>query len=114
MTRLHDLSAVAGTFLGSSLSLAEDPAVIGQQVVLAGVPENERIETLSGTIIGRTSGVEYGIGRPDVFVISATVDQGWSGGPVVDSKGDVVAVIVGVEKRSGVTLAVPIEYLPRP
>lgn len=113
-TRLHDLSAVSGTFLGSSFSIAETPAVIGQQVALAGVPDSDRIETLTGTIIGRTSGVEYGVGRPDVYVISATVDQGWSGGPVVDSHGDVVGVIVGVEQRSGVTLAVPIEYLPRP
>jgi S1-C subfamily serine protease len=49
-----------------------------------------------------------------VYVIAATVEPGWSGGPVVDSNGDVIAVIVGLEQRTGVTLAVPIEYLPTP
>jgi S1-C subfamily serine protease len=113
-SRLHDLSAVSGRLLDSSLSVADQPAVVGQQVALAGVPGDGRIQVLTGTVIARTSGVDYGVGRPDVYVIAAAVDQGWSGGPVVDSNGDVVAVIVGVEQRSGVTLAVPIEYLPMP
>lgn len=111
-SRLHDLSSVTGTELSASLSAAASPGVIGQEVALAGYPNNGRIVTTTGTIIARTSGVDYGFGRPDVFVISATVEQGWSGGPVVDGNGDVIAIIVGLEQRSGVTLAVPIEYLP--
>lgn len=113
-SRLNDLSAISGRLLGSALSAADQPAVVGQQVALAGVPGDGTIEALTGTILARTSGVDYGIGRPDVYVISATVEEGWSGGPVVDSHGDVVAVIVGVEQTSGVTLAVPIDYLPIP
>ncbi len=111
-SRLHDLSSVIGTELSASLSTAASPGVVGQQVALAGYPSSGRIVTTTGTIIARTSGVDYGFGRPDVFVISATVEQGWSGGPVVDGNGDVIAIIVGLEQRSGVTLAVPIEYLP--
>lgn len=112
MSRLHDLSSVADSVLASSLRVASSPGVIGQEVALAGYPSDGRIVTTTGTIIARSAGVGYGIGRPDVFVISATVEQGWSGGPVVDGNGDVIAIIVGVEQRSGVTLAVPIEYLP--
>lgn len=111
-TRLHDLSSIIGTELPSSLPTSESPVAIGQVVALAGFPSDGRVTTTVGTIIGRTSGVDYGIGRPDVFVISATVEQGWSGGPVVDGNGEVIAIIVGLEQRSGVTLAVPIEYLP--
>ena len=39
---------------------------------------------------------------------------GWSGGPVVNGLGEVVAVVVASERTSGVTLAVPIAYLPLP
>ncbi len=111
-SRLHDLSSLTGAELSASIRVASSPGVVGQRVALAGYPRDGRVVTTTGTIIARTSGVDYGIGRPDVFVISATVEQGWSGGPVVDGNGEVIAIIVGVEQRSGVTLAVPIEYLP--
>lgn len=111
-SRLHDLSTIGGAALPASVGVSSSPGVVGQQVALAGYPGDGRVATTTGTIIARTSGVDYGIGRPDVFVISATVEQGWSGGPVVDGNGDVIAIIVGLEQRSGVTLAVPIEYLP--
>ena len=114
ISRLHDVSAVEATILPSALSVSTRPGVVGQQVALAGFPDDGRVTTTTGTIISRTSGADYGIGRPDVYVISATVDRGWSGGPVVDANGDVLAIIVGLETRSGVTLAVPIEYLPTP
>ena len=114
ISRLHDVSAVEATILPSALSVSPQAGVVGQQVALAGFPDDGRATTATGTIISRTSGADYGIGRPDVYVISATVDRGWSGGPVVDANGDVLAIIVGLESQSGVTIAVPIEYLPTP
>lgn len=114
ISRLHDVSAVEATILPSALSVSPQAAVVGQQVALAGFPDDGRATTTTGTIISRTSGADYGIGRPDVYVISATVERGWSGGPVVDANGDVLAIIVGLESQSGVTIAVPIEYLPTP
>ena len=109
--REHDLALFEGEFRPEGLAIAPLPVAVGDSVAIGGVPESGRVEVLTGTVISRTSGVSYGIGRPDVYVLSATVDQGWSGGPVVNSDGEVVAVVVGVELRSGVTLAVPIEYL---
>lgn len=114
ISRLHDVSALSGHVLPATLSVSTTPGVVGQQVALGGVPADGRVTTTTGTIISRTTGTDYGIGRPDVYVISASVEQGWSGGPVVDGNGDVIAIIVGIEQRSGVTLAVPIEYLPVP
>lgn len=114
ISRLHDLAAVAADQLPESLSVAPRSGYVGQTVALAGIPENGRIEVVTGEIISRTSGAGYGIGRPDVYVITAAVEPGWSGGPVVDANGQVIAIIVGREARSGVTLAVPIEYLPEP
>lgn len=111
-SRLHDLTTIPETRFAESLSIAETPAEIGQGVALAGIPESGRIEVVTGEIIGREEGVSFGIGRPDVYVISAEVSPGWSGGPVVNAEGEVIAVIVGREEVTGVTLAVPIEHLP--
>ncbi|MFT7475630.1 MAG: S1-C subfamily serine protease, partial [Verrucomicrobiales bacterium] len=114
ISRLHDLAAFAAEELPAGLSAATSLGEIGQVVALAGVLPSGRIEVITGEVIARTSGIGYGIGRPDVYVIAATAKPGWSGGPVVDSNGDVIAIIVGVEQRTGVTLAVPIKYLPTP
>lgn len=112
VSRLHDLAVVSSSPLSSSMSVASSPASVGQQVALAGYPSDGRLRAITGSIISRTSGVDYGLGRPDVYVISAEVDKGWSGGPVVDGNGEVIAIIVGREQRSGVTIAVPVEHLP--
>ena len=68
----------------------------------------------TGKVISRTAGVNYGIGRPDIYVVSAPIDAGWSGGPLVNADGEVVAVVVALETRSGVALAVPVEHIPQP
>ncbi len=113
ISREHDVASLEGIVLVGSLATAAEASSVGDTVALGGIPASSRIEVVTGEIIDRTSGVGYGIGRPDVYVIAATVDRGWSGGPVVNSAGEVIAIIVGVETASGVTLAVPIEYLPR-
>lgn len=113
-SRLHDVSAIVNATTGPSMRIAEEPGEIGDSVALGGIPLNNRIDVVTGTIIDRTDGVGYGIGRPDVYVLSAEVAVGWSGGPVVNASGEVIAIIVGSEQVTGVTLAVPIEYLPEP
>ena len=112
ISRLHDLATLRGAPLIAGLPLSAVPGEIGDGVALAGIPEDGRIHIRSGEIITRTEGVNYGLGRPEVYAISVPVDVGYSGGPVVNANGEVIAIIVGSETRSGVTLAVPIEYLP--
>ena len=112
ITRLHDVATLEAAPLSVGLPVAEQAAVRGQSVALAGIPEDGRIHVVTGEIIGLSDGASYGIGRPEVYAISAPVDVGYSGGPVVNAAGEVVAIIVGSETRSGVTLAVPIEHLP--
>lgn len=111
-SRLHDLSVLPGSFTSAPLPVSETPVVIGEVVALSGIPESGRVEVVTGEIIDRADGVAFGIGRPDIYVISAQVAPGWSGGPVVNASGEVVAVIVATEQNTGVTLAVPIEHLP--
>ena len=112
ISRLHDLASLPGSPLSASLTPSESGAVVGEGVALAGIPPDGRIVVMTGEIISRTEGVNYGLGRPEVYAISTEVDVGFSGGPVVNAAGEVVAIIVGSETRSGVTLAVPIEHLP--
>ena len=111
-SRLHDLSVISGSFTSSVLPVSPDPVALGESVALSGIPESGRIEVITGEVIDRAAGVAFGIGRPDIYVISAGVAPGWSGGPVVNADGEVVAVIVATEENTGVTLAVPIEHLP--
>ena len=112
INRLHDLAALPGSPLPGSLTPASTGAAIGEGVALAGIPRDGRIVVMTGEIIARTDGNSYGLGRPEVYAIASTVDVGFSGGPVVNASGEVIAVIVGTETVSGVTLAVPIEHLP--
>ncbi len=112
ITRLHDVATLEASPLSAGLPVADEVAVAGQSVALAGIPEDGRIHVVTGEIIGRSEGASYGIGRPEVYAISGSVEVGYSGGPVVNAQGEVVAIIVGSETRSGVTLAVPIEHLP--
>lgn len=111
-SRLHDLTTLRNEAVGPSLPIASRPSGIGESVAVAGIAANNRIEVVTGEIIDRTDGVAYGIGRPDVYALSVEVGEGWSGGPVVNAFGEVIAVIVGSETTTGVTIAVPIEYLP--
>lgn len=111
-SELHDLTTIAQTRLASALSVSDIAGSVGEVVALAGIPESQRIETVTGEIISREDGVGYGISRPDVYVIDAPVAPGWSGGPVVNGFGEVIGVIIGTEQVSGVTIAVPIEHLP--
>lgn len=110
----NDLAAITGVELPAQLEVATEPAFVGQTVAVAGLGRDERIMVVTGTIIGRSSGADYGVRHPDVYAVSAPVSEGWSGGPVVDDEGRVVAIVVGQDLTSGVTLAVPIEHLPRP
>ena len=111
--RGNDLAAIAGAGLPAQLTSASEPAAVGQNVAVAGLGRDERIGVVTGAIVGRSPGSAYGVAHPDVFAISAPVSEGWSGGPVVDARGQVVAIVVGQDRTSGVTLAVPIEYLPK-
>jgi len=114
INRQHDLAAIDHPVLNRGLDAADEPAVVGQVLAVAGIGRDGEISVTTGTVISRTTGVNYGIGRPDIYVLSAPIEAGWSGGPVVNGDGEVVAIIVGQETRSGVALAVPVEHVPQP
>jgi S1-C subfamily serine protease len=114
LSPVNDLAAFVYPTDLSALPIASNPAQTGDVVALGGFARNARLEVVTGQVIGRGSGADYGLVQPDVLVIDAPVVPGWSGGPVVNGFGEVVAVIIGSEQTSGVTIAVPIEHLPTP
>ena len=114
INRQHDLAVIDHQLLTHGMDVAEEPAEIGEVLAVAGIGPNGQLSVTTGKVISRTAGVNYGIGRPDIYVVAAPIEAGWSGGPLVNADGEVVAVVIGQETRSGVALAVPVEHIPQP
>lgn len=90
--------------LGSSKSLD-----VGDKVYAIGSPLGLD-RTLTSGIISSKDRELFGAGK--VFQIDAAVNAGNSGGPLIDSKGDVQAVVfAGVPNYQGLNFAIPVEYL---
>jgi len=93
-----DLAAVAVEGLPSSaspLSFADDPAVIGQEVVAIGNPFDLDGSVTTGVVSGtdRSVPAPTGFNIPDAIQTDAAVNPGNSGGPLVALDGSVVAII---------------------
>jgi putative serine protease PepD len=104
-----DLAVVSG--VGTpELELATDRPGVGTPVVLAGRPGG-------GPVAVATSTVHlYGDGRPwgmsgEVLLLDTPTGAGWSGGPVLDRRGRVVAVLAAQDQVTGLALAVPVTDL---
>ncbi|MBP5158484.1 MAG: S1C family serine protease [Treponema sp.] len=90
--------------LGSSANLD-----VGDKVYAIGSPLGLD-RTLTSGIISSKDRELFSAGK--VFQIDAAVNSGNSGGPLIDSKGDVQAVVfAGVQNYQGLNFAIPVEYL---
>jgi S1-C subfamily serine protease len=104
-----DLAVLAG--VGTrELELAPDRPDPGDPVVLAGRPGG-------GSVAVATSEVHlYADGRPwgvagNVLLLDFPTGPGWSGGPVLDRNGRVVAVLAARDEVTGLAVAVPLTEL---
>ncbi len=90
--------------LGSSSNLD-----VGDKVYAIGSPLGLD-RTLTSGIISSKDRELFSAGK--VFQIDAAVNSGNSGGPLIDSSGDVQAVVfAGVQNYQGLNFAIPVEYL---
>lgn len=94
----------------AALTPTTEPVVAGQLVLVAGHPLGGALTVRRGRVVTVADGSTFGQ-RADVVVIEADVEPGFSGGPVVDADGEVVAVMFAVEDRTGVGLAHPVSAL---
>ncbi|MCR5613089.1 S1C family serine protease [Treponema sp.] len=90
--------------LGSSSDLKP-----GDRIYAIGSPLGLE-STLTSGVVSSTNRKLFSTGS--VLQIDAAVNSGNSGGPCIDSKGNVQAVVfAGIEKYQGLNFAIPIEYL---
>lgn len=132
--KLHDGRMISATKLGTSpaddlalvqvdpkeisgitpLKLAEDSNVKPGQMVLAiGSPFRQNNSVSVGVIsgVGRTTTTRLRRPLPDLIQTDAALNPGNSGGPLLNSKGEVVGVNTAVQIPSGLGFAVPTDIL---
>jgi tetratricopeptide (TPR) repeat protein len=109
LDRKNDLAVlyVAANLTSRPLTLAIGKASPGEQIFAIGNPEGLE-KTISQGIV---SGLRTQAGR-DLIQITSPISHGSSGGPILDSKGEVVAVAVAVlDEGQNLNFAVPVSYV---
>ena len=85
-----------------------DGIVKGEEVLTIGNPKGFSFMCSTGIISGTAKNSSFG---PVVYVYTAQTSNGSSGGPVIDTEGDVVGVHVGFRLGTAYKIMVPISYL---
>lgn len=102
------VSASAGEEVAAELRplhLAGDRPEVGDEVVMAGYPGGRRMEARQARVRAVVGGRPYGVDGAVVLLDGATA-LGYSGGPVLDRSGDVVAVLRGYDAATGLIIAI--------
>lgn len=95
---------------GLSLALAGAPAMIDDVVVVAGHADGGEIEVQEATVANRVPGTVFGH-ETDVLLIDVQTRGGYSGGPVLDGDGNVVAMLAGFDRSTELSVAVPADEI---
>lgn len=91
-------------------TIRTEPVAPGEPVMVVGYPGGGPAVVTSGTVVGTVAGEL--LGEPaDVIRVDAPIQQGNSGGPVLDAEGQVVGVAFAVEVARGTGLALPVATL---
>jgi S1-C subfamily serine protease len=87
------------------LDIAGDRPERGDVVVMVGYPGGRRMEARQARVRALVGGRPYGIDGTVVLLDGATA-LGYSGGPVLDRSGEVVAVLRGYDAATGLIIAI--------
>jgi S1-C subfamily serine protease len=86
--------------------LRSEPVEVGEPLVVVGYPGGGPARISRGEVVGLVDGQL--LGEPaQVLRIDARIEEGNSGGPVLDLEGRVIGVVFAVEVDTGRGLAVP-------
>jgi S1-C subfamily serine protease len=80
----------------------------GANVAAVGYPLGGPFTLSRGLLVDRVPGDSLGIPGP-VFRVTADVQPGNSGGPLLDGRGRVVGIVYAIEVKTGFGLAIPLE-----
>jgi S1-C subfamily serine protease len=86
------------------------PPVAGDSITAVGYPLGGPLTLSTGTVVDRTDGSDFGV-PGQVVRLTANVLPGNSGGPVLDRKGRIAAIVYAIEIASGFGLAIPVDTL---
>lgn len=90
--------------------LRTDQVEVGEPVYAVGYPGGGAVSVSDGEVVGFSSGRL--LGEPaDVIRVDARIEQGSSGGPLLDADGLVIGVMFALETGDRTGLAVPVETL---
>jgi S1-C subfamily serine protease len=82
----------------------------GDSVTVVGYPLGGALTFSNGVVVDRVDGSAFGV-HGDVLRLTARVEHGNSGGPVLDAQGQVVGVVFAIQLATGFGLAIPNETL---
>jgi hypothetical protein len=91
--KANDLAILAGSGFGTRLKLRTSPAELGESISAYGFPLGPVLSSAGNLTTGSVSSVKGMAGDAKSFQISAPVQVGSSGGPVVDESGAVVGIV---------------------
>ncbi len=91
-------------------SLASADPVAGTPVWVAGYPLGNQLTVTSGKVLGEVPGAQYGLGG-SVLEINDPIQHGNSGSPLMNSSGQIVGVVFGIDTRNHDGLAEPVSAL---
>lgn len=102
------IASVDGTLPRAASAYAQP--VTGEAITVVGFPLGGPLTFSPGRVVGFTDG--SGLGIPgQVMRLTANVEPGNSGGPVLDAHGRVVGIVYAIELATGYGLAIPLDTL---
>jgi S1-C subfamily serine protease len=84
----------------------------GGRITVVGYPLGGELTLSPGTVIDRIDGGKFGV-EGTIARITANVQPGNSGGPVLNANGQIVAIVYAIEIATGFGLAIPVDTLRR-
>ncbi len=107
----HDLALLTTVrTLQGSLELAPGPAGRGDLVRIVGYPLGGQFSLIRGLVVDQVDGRPFE-DSSQVLRVKAVVLPGYSGGPIVDCRGQVVGVVYAQGRESRHALAIPTSSL---
>jgi S1-C subfamily serine protease len=91
-----------------ALALASVEPVLGDRILVLGYPGGGDFTASGGRMIEVVDGDLYGV-EGQLAVSDAHVEPGNSGGPVINSNGQVVGVLSAIEFQDGYAMMVPLD-----
>ena len=85
--------------------LKPNPSVAAGASVVVVVERNDKLRMLRGVVVDSVPGKPYGA-KTKVLRVTSAVQEG-DAGPVLDAKGRIVGAVFGVDKRTGLGVAIP-------